>query len=504
MSPVGGWYDPIEVRGFTATDNNGAPLSVRYHKDSSDKQTWTINTVGVNNLTIRYSVYLRYFDPRTGAGGAYLGYLGPTFLLSGAGWIFLHPEGYTGDFQAFFDLPDGWTVAVPWNKVGSGYVWAIGSDSLAFARSVVGLGTFQKSTMRIAGSNVTVAVHSSFSTADSRRILEFTSKAFQYVVNLFGARPPTSYVSVWVPKPNNKRIDFIETYNGAGEAIDGFGMTMMYSFLHRFVHTFNAFPPTGMRMKSAADRWFSEGCNVYYDSKIPYILGYQDNLNWIIDYFRDYRSYYGTSYDAPVSTTEPFSDRILTLVYGKASLVCFMLDNVIMRTTNGARSLGDLMRQMYQRYGNFHGYYSTDGIQDMMSQVSGFDLTKFFNLYVWGTSKLPVSLSGPLGIAVDWDQMQSDLGPIPGQTVTISRQTTYALTDITVSQTWQIASSTMSPITPATTHSLIQTTTTPIPSLTSTSPESLVGLAALSAAILLFITIVVARTRKKRHGPEPQ
>jgi predicted metalloprotease with PDZ domain len=503
MSPVGGWYDPIEVRGFTATDSKGTLLSVRYYQDSSNKQTWTINTAGVNNLTVRYSVYLRYFDPKTGNGGAYLGYVGPTFLLSGAGWVFLHPEGYTGDFQAFFDLPDGWTVAVPWNKAGSGYVWTIGSDSLAFARSVVGLGTFQKSTMSIAGSNLTVAIHTSFSTADSQRILEFTSRGFQYVANLFGAMPPTSYVSVWVPKPNKNRIDFIETYNSAGEAIDGFGMTMMYSFLHRFVHTFNAFMPTGMGMRSDAERWFSEGCNVYYDSKIPYVLGYENDLNWLIDYFQEYRSYYGTSYDGPVTTTEPFSDRILTVVYGKASLVCFVLDNVIMWTTNGAKSLSDVMRRMYQRYGNFHGYYSTDGIQDMMSQISGFDLTRFFKFYVWGTSELPVSLSGPLGIAVDWDQMQSDLGPIPGQTATISRQTTYALTDITAIQTAQIARSTTSPITPATTQSLSQTTTTSIPSLTSTSPESPVGLAALSAAILLLVTIVVARTRKKRHGPEP-
>lgn len=504
MSPVGGWYDPIEVRGFTATDSKGTPLSVRYYKDSSDKQTWAINTAGVNNLTVRYSVYLRYFDPKTGNGGAYLGYLGPTFLLSGAGWIFLHPEGYTGDFQAFFDLPDGWTVAVPWNKVGSGYVWTIGSDSLAFARSVVGLGTFQKSTMSIAGSNLTVAIHTSFSAADSQRILEFTSRGFQYVANLFGATPPTSYVSVWVPKPNKNRIDFIETYNGAGEAIDGFGMTMMYSFLHRFVHTFNAFGPTGMGMRSDAERWFSEGCNVYYDSKIPYVLGYQNDLNWLVDYFRAYRGYYGTSYDGPVTTTEPFSNRILTLVYGKASLVCFMLESLVMRTTKGARSLTDVMRRMYQRYGSFHGYYSTDGIQEMMSQISGFDLTKFFKLYVWGTSKLPiVLLSNPVRIDVDWDQMQSDLGSIPGESVTISQETTYMLTGVTVMQTAQTASSSTNTIKSESTYPVTQTSTKPIPSITSTSPIELpIALTALSAAILLIIAMVAAWTRKKPPTPK--
>lgn len=387
-------------------------------------------------------MYLRYFDPKTGNGGAYLGYVGPTFLLSGAGWVFLHPEGYTGDFQAFFDLPDGWTVAVPWNKVGSGYVWTIGSDPLAFARSVVGLGAFQKSVLSIGGSNLTVAVHTSFSTTDSERILEFASRGFQYVASLFGATPPTSYVSVWVPKPNNNRIDFIETYNGAGEAIDGFGMNMMYSFLHRFIHTFNAFEPTGMRMRSDSERWFSEGCNVYYDSKIPYVLGYQKDLNWLIDYFREYRGYYGSSYDAPVTTTEPFSDRILSIVYVKASLVCFMLDSVILRTTNGTRSLSDLLRRMYERYGNFRGYYSTDDIQRMASQISGFDLTKFFKIYVWGSSKLPVILSASLGITVDWDPMAADLGPIPGQLVMISQHTTYALTGVTTIEAAQTATST--------------------------------------------------------------
>lgn len=38
MSPVGGWYDPIEIRGFTATDGKDAQLPVRYNRDSSDNR----------------------------------------------------------------------------------------------------------------------------------------------------------------------------------------------------------------------------------------------------------------------------------------------------------------------------------------------------------------------------------------------------------------------------------------------------------------------------------
>ena len=495
MSPVGGWYDPIEVRDFTVMDSKGAELRFQYRREASNQQSWTITMNEVSNITVHYTVYLRYFDPKTGAGGAYLGYLGSTFLLSGAGWIFLHPEGYSGSFEALFDLPPGWTAAVPWNRAGAGYVWSIGSD---FPRSVVGLGTFRTTTVSLAGSNLTVAVHSAFSSSDSAQILAFTQKAFPYVADLFGGSPLPSYVSVWVPKPNGNRIDFIETYNGAGEAIDGFGMNMMYSFLHRLVHTFNGFQPTGMGSQSDSERWFVEGCDVYYDSKIPYVFGYQHDLNWLIDYLRDYDGYYGTQSDGAVSTTEPFSDRVLTLAYGKGSLVCFMLDSLIMRTTGGMRSLAGIMRRMYHQYGNYHGYYSTNDIQQIASEVSGFDMSKFFKLYIWGTSKLPVVFSMPSGVDVDWNQMQSDIGSIPGQPVTISQETTSSRTEVTREQSAMLSSTYVSQ-----TQSSFGSTSAVSTSVTKATTPSLpfIDIVTIAGALVIVaISLLIIRKRKAKRA----
>jgi len=304
------------------------------------------------------------------------------------------------------------------------------------------------------------------------------------------------YVTVWTPMPNGQRIDFIEAYNSAGEAVSGFGLGMRSSFLHRFFHTFNGFYPTGMAGPSDT-RWFVEGCNVYYDSKIPYILGYESELNWMIENLEQYQSNYGTSRDGSVATTEPFSDRVLFLAYAKGSLVCMLLDRLIARVTGGAKSFDAVLREMYQRYGHFKGDYSNGDIQRITQTIAAYSLNKFFEKYVFGTSKLPLRFSRPLGIDVDWEAMAADLGPLPGQPVAITQIATTIVSRTTVSASSLITQTTRSSLTSnAPTKTSTTATETPLVTETGPAPGLLVAVGLIT--ILLSATgFALIRYRRK-------
>jgi predicted metalloprotease with PDZ domain len=420
-----GWYDPIEIRGFVAF-GDGHNVTVHYRIDENKRQTWTISNNFAKNLTIDYTVYLRYFDQGTGNGGAYMGYLGSRFLLSWAGWLFLLPTSYKGEVGVSFEIPDTWVVAVPWHKAGDLYVTSADDN---FAKSTVGLAPFEMQTSKVEGTELTVAIHQSYSSNDREKTFRFVSEAYGYLSKLFGSQGPPDYLAVYVPwTDDGRRVDFIEAYDSQGEAHDGFGVDLMYGFVHRVFHTFNAFPPTGMGFRSNAEQWFSEGCNVYYDSKIPFVLNYQSDLNLMKDYLSQYDRNFGTGQDGPVASAgnyfNPQSfDHALFLAYAKGSLVNFLLDSLIQRSSQGGRSLDDVLREMYRVYGHKKGYYSNTNIESIGSRIAGHDLSKFFELYVYGNARLPIHRGQPLGIAIEWPQVEKDLGPLPEQTATTETTT---------------------------------------------------------------------------------
>jgi len=444
-----GWYAPIEVRDLKAFDERGAPLTVQYYEDSEQRQTWTIAAGSAKNVTIQYKVYLRYFDKRAEGGGAYIGYLSSSYLLAWAGWIFLLPTNYNGFVGVTFSLPQGWVPAVPWQQQGGTYMAQAGRE---FAESTVGLGPLESRTTAIGKSQLTVAVHKSLSGSSSlERIFSFTRDSYSLVSEIFGAFPPERYLAVYVtPIPGGGRNDFIEAYNSQGDHVSGFDNYLMYSFVHRVFHTYNVFEPTGMSRKSGAELWFVEGCDVYYDSKIPFILGYQKNLGFMKDYLDDYRNFYGTSVDQPVALAGDYfiqegrTDRAIFLAYHKGALVCMLLDRLIARVSNGTRSFDSVLQQMYSRFGHMRGEYSNRDIQGIASTIAGYSFSQFFQQYVFGNSKLPLRYSNQLSVDVDWEAMAADLGPLPGQPVAITQTATGTVSITTNSTSSHLMHTTMS------------------------------------------------------------
>jgi predicted metalloprotease with PDZ domain len=100
------------------------------------------------------------------------------------------------------------------------------------------------------------------------------------------------------------------------------------------------------------------------------------------------------------------SPNAIVSYYAKGSLVGLALDLTIRTETKGKKSLDDVMRTLWQRYGC--DFYEADGIgvseadvEALFDEVTGLKLKRFFDRYVRGTEDLPLSrLLAPFGVEV--------------------------------------------------------------------------------------------------------
>jgi len=87
--------------------------------------------------------------------------------------------------------------------------------------------------------------------------------------------------------------------------------------------------------------------------------------------------------------------------YAKGALVALALDLTIRIGTDGARSLDDVMRALWQDYGRTGLGVPEDGVERLAEEASGLDLGDFFQAYVHGTEDPPLErLLAEVGIGL--------------------------------------------------------------------------------------------------------
>lgn len=77
--------------------------------------------------------------------------------------------------------------------------------------------------------------------------------------------------------------------------------------------------------------------------------------------------------------------------YTKGSLIALALDLTIRLESNGSKSLDDLMQLLWRDYGKQNKGVPEGEIERLATQVSGFDLTDFFQKYLHGTEDPPLA-----------------------------------------------------------------------------------------------------------------
>jgi predicted metalloprotease with PDZ domain len=90
-----------------------------------------------------------------------------------------------------------------------------------------------------------------------------------------------------------------------------------------------------------------------------------------------------SSWDTWIDGYVPGAPYRKTSIYDEGCLVAFMLDVLILKQTDGARSLRDVCRLMYERFGKKSRGYTEADIVLLVSEVAGKDLQPFFDRCVF-------------------------------------------------------------------------------------------------------------------------
>lgn len=216
---------------------------------------------------------------------------------------------------------------------------------------------------------------------------------------------------------------------GRKEMTDGY-RTYLGLCSHEYFHTWNvkrikpaAFAPYDLRSEGYTSLlWLFEGFTSYYDdlmlvragliTQADYLKLVAKTVNGVLrGAGRARQSVAESSFDAWVKyyRQDENAPNAIVSYYAKGSLVGLGLDLTIRAATSGRKSLDDVMRALWERYGrDFYGNGSNAGLGlgegdalALFEEVSGVSLKRFFDRHVHGTDDIPLDkLLAPFGIGV--------------------------------------------------------------------------------------------------------
>lgn len=216
---------------------------------------------------------------------------------------------------------------------------------------------------------------------------------------------------------------------GQPEMSDGY-RTFLGLCSHEYFHTWNvkrikpaAFAPYDLQVENYTPLlWLFEGFTSYYDDLMLLRSGLIDQAAYfkliektvngvLLGSGRHKQSVAESSFDAWVKyyRQDENAPNAIVSYYTKGSLVALALDLTIRSETKGRKSLDDVMRALWQKYGrDFYADHALSGrgvseaaVEALFDEVTGLKLKRFFDRYVRATDDLPLAkLLAPTGIVV--------------------------------------------------------------------------------------------------------
>lgn len=222
------------------------------------------------------------------------------------------------------------------------------------------------------------------------------------------------------------RADLPTTASTDGDISDGY---LQYLGLcsHEYFHTWNvkrikpaAFAPYNLQVENYSPLlWLFEGFTSYYDDLMLVRAGviaepaYFKLLGKTIGSVlrgsgRTKQSVADSSFDAwgKYYRQDENAPNAIVSYYTKGSLVALALDLSLRAKTGGKKSLDDVMRALWQRYGR--DFYNGGGqgvtpaeVEALFDDIGGARFKPFFDKYIRGTDDLPLAkLLAPFGVKV--------------------------------------------------------------------------------------------------------
>jgi predicted metalloprotease with PDZ domain len=385
---------------FEAMDGAGTPLPS--HK--ADKHTWRVDAPADGVLRARWVIHADEITVRTSHVDA------THATVIGAG-VFMYLEGRQGEpAEVEVHAPEGWRVTTPLRALGETRFHAADFDELV--DSPLEIGTHPVVRWLVNGVPHEFAIWGR-GNVDPRRLAADTTRIVLAEREIFGTLPYPAYTF------------FLQLTNGGGGGLEHRNATSLLadrwtfrgpayeSFLglvaHELFHAWN-----GKRIRPAAlgpfdytrenytrELWVVEGITTYYTDLLlrrAGLIPVERFLGKVAEMIsrlqtlpgRAVQSLADASFDAWIKFYRPDSNTPNATIsyYQKGALVAMLLDLRIRQATENARSMDDLMRLLWERYGSVDQGFPEGAVEALAAEVAGTDLRPFFDHALRSTGEL--------------------------------------------------------------------------------------------------------------------
>lgn len=385
---------------FEAMDGARNPVPFR----KTDKHTWHVDAPADGTLRARWILHADELTVRTSHVD------GSHASIIGAG-VFMYVDGRRGEpAEVQVHAPRGWRVTTALEQVGEGRYRAADFDELV--DSPLEIGTHQLVQWLVDGVPHQYAIWGR-GNPDPRRLAQDTTRIVLAEREIFGRLPYPHYT--FILQLTNGGGGGLEHRNCTSLLADRWGFRgMAYeSFLglaaHELFHAWN-----GKRIRPAAlgpfdytaenytrDLWVVEGITTYYTDLLLRRAGlipqprYLEKLAESISRFqtlpgRAVQPLADASFDTWIKFYRPDSNTPNATIsyYQKGALVAMLLDLTIRGGTENRRSLDDVLRALWERYGARDEGFPEGAVEAVAEEVAGFSLRAFFDHTLRSTGEL--------------------------------------------------------------------------------------------------------------------
>lgn len=391
------------VRDLAVTGDDGAPRRTA----KRDKSTWAVDAGGARELCVRYAVYGHDLSVRTNHIDAEHAFLhGPA--------TFLHPTHLrAAPVEVELAIPDGWvlTTAMAWEPSPPYRLTAADIDELYDHPIHAGPTRTHRVPAAVPVKLAIWGARAPGGTFDETRLAADLGAIVDDHVARFGAAPFPHYTFLVMLAHDGyggleHRASSVNLYHPYFAASRKPYEGLLELLSHELFHVWNGkriapralLQPDYAREAYTPCLWLMEGLTSHYDRYVlrtSHRITARSFLDKVLDDWarlmatpgRRRHSLEGASFDAWIKLYKPDESNLNTTVsyYLKGGLTLLALDLQIRRRTEGARSLDDVVRLLWQRYGA-PGEPHPDELQPVFEEAAGLSLADVFDRQIRGTA----------------------------------------------------------------------------------------------------------------------
>ncbi|MFN6565899.1 M61 family metallopeptidase [Dendronalium sp. ChiSLP03b] len=373
------------------------------------KNHWQINKSGFSELTVRYRIFANELSVRTNHLDSTHGY------FNGAALFFRLPSWEKLPICITIVPPrPEWRVTTALPSVSDQANTFCAADFDTLVDSPFEIGSHQSYHFEVLGKPHELAIWGEGNFQTQRMIADI-QKIIQVEAQMFGGLPYERYV--FLLHLFAQAYGGLEHKNSCSLIYQRFGFRSRDKYerfiqllAHEFFHLWNVkrIRPKALeifdydRENYTPSLWFCEGTTSYYDLLIPLRAGIYDAKSYLNNWNKEITRFLTTpgrkvqplsesSFDAWIKLYRPDANSGNSQIsyYLKGEMVSLLLDLLIRVRHNNQRSLDDVMRQMWQQFGQAEIGYTPEQLQQVIESIAGVDLADFFERYIDGTEELP-------------------------------------------------------------------------------------------------------------------